>query len=96
MARSPNYPCQVMKRSRRYGITETKIQSHPLDIYREQLKQWDKEGLTSVVIHQLLKDKCPCDVQAIRRYRNKHFPKPVEPVMVRSTVPGKRYGSRFW
>ena len=60
-----------------------------LMLYKEQLEQWDKEGLTSVVIHQLLKDKCSCDVQAIRRYRNKHFPKPIEPVMVRSTVPGR-------
>lgn len=66
-----------------------KNQSHPLDLYREQIEQWDKEGLTSIVIHQLLRDKCSCDVQAIRRYRNKYFQKPVEPVMVRSTVPGR-------
>ena len=71
---------------------KNKNQSHPLDPYKEQLEQWHKEGLSSVVIHQLLKDKCSCDVQAIRRYRKKHFPKPIEPVMVRSTVPGKRYG----
>ena len=68
---------------------KTKTQIHPLNIHREQLEQWDKEGLTSVVIHQLLKDKCSCDAQAIRRYRNKYFPKLVEPVMVRSTVPGR-------
>jgi hypothetical protein len=68
---------------------KAKIQSHPLDVYKEQIEQWDKEGLTSTVIHQLLKDKCSCDVQAIRRYRSKHFPKPVKPVMVRFTTPGK-------
>jgi hypothetical protein len=68
---------------------KSRTQSHPLDIYKEQIENWDKEGLTSVVIYQLLKDKCPCDVQAVRRYRNRHFPKTVEPVMVRSTVPGK-------
>ncbi len=68
---------------------KSKTQSHPLDIHKELLEQWDKEGLSSVVIHQLLKDKCSCDVQAIRRYRNKHFPKPIEPIMVRSTVPGR-------
>jgi len=66
-----------------------KKQSHPLDIHKEQLAVWDKEGLTSVVIHQLLNDKCSCDVQAIRRYRNKHFPKQIKPVMVRYTVPGR-------
>ena len=69
--------------------SKTKCQSHPLDVFKEQLEQWNKEGLTSVVIHQLLKEKCSCDVQAIRRYRNKHFPKPIEPVMVRSTLPGR-------
>jgi transposase len=66
-----------------------KIKIHPLDTHREQLEQWDKEGLSSVVIYQLLKDRCSCDVQAIRRYLNRHFPKPVEPVMVRSTVSGQ-------
>jgi transposase len=62
---------------------------HPLDPYKEQFAQWNKQNFSSVVIHQLLQDKCPCDVQTIRRYRNKHFPKPIEPVMVRSTVAGR-------
>ncbi|MCE5318273.1 MAG: DDE-type integrase/transposase/recombinase, partial [Parachlamydia sp.] len=69
---------------------QTKSQlSHPLDPYREQIKQWVFDGRSSVVIHQLLRDKCPCDVQVIRRYRSKHFPKLIEPVMVRPTVPGR-------
>jgi transposase len=73
----------------KYWNQNSKTSSHPLDFYKEQLEQWDKEGLTSVVIHRLLKDKCACDVQSIRRYRNKHFPKLVKPVMVRSTIPGE-------
>jgi hypothetical protein len=68
---------------------ETPNQPHPLDLYREQLEQWDKKGLSSIVIQRLLKEKCSCDIQAIRRYRAKHFPKPIEPVMVRSTAPGR-------
>jgi len=63
--------------------------THPLDIYKEQFQEWNKAGLSSVVIHRLMADKCPCDIQVIRRYRKKHFPKVVEPVMVRSTVPGR-------
>jgi transposase len=63
--------------------------SHPLDAYKEQLATWHQEGLTSVVIQQLLKDRCACDIQVIRRYRHKHFPKAIEPIMVRSTVPGR-------
>jgi transposase len=63
--------------------------SHPLDAYKEQLATWHQEGLTSVVIQQLLKDRCASDIQVIRRYRHKHFPKAIEPIMVRSTVPGR-------
>ncbi len=62
---------------------------HPLDVFREELEQWRNEGCSAVVIHQLIKDKISCDVQVIRRYINKHFPKPIDPVMVRPTVPGK-------
>lgn len=64
-------------------------QTHALDSHKEQIEKWHKEGLSSVVIHQLLKEKCSCGVQAIRRYRNKHFPEAAESVMVRATVPGK-------
>ena len=64
--------------------------AHFLDPYYEQLKQWNKEGLSSVVIQRLLRDKnCTCSDQVIRRYRRKHFPKLTEPVMVRPTVPGR-------
>jgi transposase len=69
---------------------KTKTQKpHPLDLYCDDLKQWRQEGHSAVVIHQLLKDKCPCDTHAVRRYLNKHFPKSIEPVMVRPTIPGQ-------
>ena len=67
---------------------KAKDRSHPLDRYKGQLEAWNNEGLSSVVIHQLLKDKCTCDVQVIRRYRAKYFPAPIDPIMVRSTTPG--------
>lgn len=73
----------------KYWHTKTSNQSHPLDVFKEQIAQWIKEGCSSIVIHQLLQEKYPCDVQAIRRYRKKHFPKIPEPVMVRSTFPGR-------
>lgn len=63
--------------------------SHPLDPYRESIEQWHRQGYSSIVMQRLLKDKFPCDVQVIRRYRTKHFPKYIEPVMVRTTVPGR-------
>lgn len=62
---------------------------HPLDLHRDHLEQWKKEGYSAVVMHQLLKDKCSCDAQTIRRYLNKYFPSQVDPIMVRSTTPGQ-------
>ena len=62
---------------------------HPLDLYRNDLEQWKKEGYSAVVMHQVLKDQCSCDAQTIRRYLNKHFPDQVDPVMVRNTIPGQ-------
>jgi predicted XRE-type DNA-binding protein len=62
---------------------------NPLEPFHKQIEQWDAKNISSVVIKQLLHDKYRCDVQAIRRYRKKHFPKLIDPVMVRSTVPGQ-------
>lgn len=63
--------------------------SHPLDLHRDLIEQWKKEGCSAVVIHRLLEDKCPCDVQVVRRYLKKYFPKQADPVMVRHTVAGQ-------
>jgi len=68
---------------------KTKIQDHCLDTYYEDLKQWNDAGHSSVVMCELLKDRCPCGIQVIRRYLKKHFPRAVEPVMVRTTFPGR-------
>jgi hypothetical protein len=63
--------------------------AHFLDLYKKQIELWHGQGYSSVVIHRLLQDKCRCDIQALRRYRQKHFPSHIEPVMVRSTVAGQ-------
>jgi transposase len=62
---------------------------HPLDLHRDNLEQWRKEGYSATVIYQLLKEKCPCNPQMIRRYLNRKFPKIIEPIMVRPTIPGQ-------
>jgi len=71
--------------------SKAKIQFHPLDAHREQIRAWHEQDLSSVVIRRLLKEvcACTCDIQMVRRYRKKHFPKLKEPVMVRSTEPGR-------
>lgn len=75
--------------SKFWNSTSKTQKPHPLDLHRDHLEQWRKEGYSAVVIHQLLKDKSPCDAQAIRRYLNKHFPNLVDPVMVRHTIAGQ-------
>jgi hypothetical protein len=66
------------------------VPQHVLDPYKKQIEQWHNQGHSSIVIQKLLSDKkCFCDVQVIRRYRRKHFPKSIEPVMVRSTISGR-------
>lgn len=85
----PAVPMPSDEKLGKFWGKKTKTQSHPLDAHKGQIEQWHKEGLSSVVIQQLLKDKCSCDAQSIRRYRTKYFPKPIEPVMVRSTVAGR-------
>jgi transposase len=70
-------------------VDKKKSRTHPLDLYKKQIELWHGQGYSSVVIHRLLQDKCPCDIQALRRYRQKHFPSHIEPVMVRSTVAGR-------
>jgi transposase len=72
-----------------WNPTSKTQKSHPLDPHFDHLEQWRKLGYSAVVMHQLLKDQSPCDLQSIRRYLNKKFPKQVDPVMVRATVSGQ-------
>jgi transposase len=73
--------------SRLWKKQTTKALPHPLDAHKEQITKWIADGCSSIVIQQLLQGKF--DVQAIRRYRKKYFPKIPEPVMVRTTFPGQ-------
>ena len=85
----PSAAMPTDKEISKFWNVKLKTQDHPLDHHRADLERWQKEGISSVVMHQLLKDKCSCSPLRIRRYINKYFPKQVEPVMVRSTYPGK-------
>jgi len=75
--------------SKFWNLTSKIQKQHPLDLYRDHLEQWKKEGYSAVVMHQILKDQCSCDAQTIRRYLNKHFPDQADPIMVRNTTPGQ-------
>ena len=65
--------------------------SHILDPYREKIIEWSRANNTGIVIQRLLLEvfQCSVDIQVIRRYLQKHSPEPIEPIMVRETLPGK-------
>ena len=85
----PNLPMPSDEEINNAWNPKPKQKSHPLDPHKARVEQWHKEGKSCVVIQRLLKDVCSCSHQSIGRYCNKHFPKKIEPVMVRSTVPGR-------
>ena len=85
----PNLPMPSDDEIAKVRGPKAKEQTHLLTIYHEDLSRWKKEDHSAVVIQELLKDKCSCDIQVIRRYLKKNFPDPIDPVMVRSTEPGR-------
>lgn len=63
--------------------------SSKFETYHGLILEWVKTGYTAVVIHKLLSEKMTCSLVQLRRYLKKSFPKLVDPVMVRTTVPGE-------
>lgn len=70
-------------------IPTEKKHSHILDECHDQIKEWHEKGHSNVVIHALLKDRLDISLSTVRRYREKHFPGYIDPVMIRSIVPGE-------
>lgn len=66
----------------------TKPKVSVLDPYHQLIKEWHALGYTVPVIQRLLMEKVQCSISQIRRYI-RTFPKQVEPVMVRPTLPGE-------
>ncbi len=66
-------------------------QEHVLSPYKEKISQWHQDKLTAVAIQSLLEElyQVSVDVQVVRRYIGKHCPDPIEPIMVRTAIPGK-------
>jgi hypothetical protein len=73
----------------RQGAQGRKEAHHPLYAYLEEFRRWVKEKHSYVVMHQLIKDRCPCSEATMRRFVQKYFPTRRKLVMMRSTVPGR-------
>ena len=69
---------------------EVKKENHILDPHKEKIQKWHESDVTAVVIQRLIQElyTTTVDVQVVRRYILKNFPKPIKPVMVRNTIPG--------
>lgn len=69
--------------------SKSNTKDHILTSYHDDIVKWHNAEYSAVVIHKLIQDKCPCNIQVVRRYLKKYLPKPLKPIMVRSTHPGK-------
>lgn len=61
---------------------------HPLAAFREDLQRWVDAGHSYVVMHQLIKERCPCSEATLRRFVQKAFPKGRRVSLSRPTTPG--------
>ncbi|MBU0512270.1 MAG: IS21 family transposase, partial [Chloroflexi bacterium] len=63
--------------------------SHPLDIFRDQIKSWKKEETTRQVMLQMIRRTYPAVTEStLRRYIAKNFPEYRKPVMTRVHIRG--------
>jgi len=63
--------------------------AHPLEVFRPQIEQWVQAGYSYVVMHQLIKERCPCSEATLRRFVQKRFPVRPRVSVARPTVAGQ-------
>ena len=56
----------------------------PLEIWKNDIKDYMDRGYLFVVIHNLIKENHPCSEITIRRYIHKNFPSVIKAVMIRT------------
>jgi hypothetical protein len=64
---------------------------HPLVAFREDFQRWVDAGHSYVVMHQLIKDRCPCSGATLRRFVQKAFPQRRRVSLSRPTTPGGKW-----
>lgn len=74
-----------------YGIfsRSATLDSHPLDSWKDKIKEWLDEEYSYVVIHKLILPSYDCSEVTIRRYIKKYFPAYKKAVMTRETIAGE-------
>ena len=64
-------------------------EAHPLDPYRDRIKDWLDEKVSYLLIHEFLKQELDVSEATVRRYCKKHFPALPKLTYLRPTVAGK-------
>lgn len=67
------------------------VKSHPLEVFKDEIKEWLEKGMSFVVMHRLIMERRPCSEATLRRFVKRTYPKIPRPVMIRDHVPGE-YG----
>jgi len=54
-----------------YHTPDTKVHSHPLEVFRDEFKRYVEKEYTYVVMHELIKDRYDCSESTVRRFVQK-------------------------
>ncbi|KIC73709.1 putative transposase [Neochlamydia sp. EPS4] len=63
--------------------------SHGLDPLKPLIKDWLAKNHSFVVIHKLIQEHITCSESTVRRFIHQHFPKQIQPIMIRQHIPGE-------
>jgi transposase len=81
-------PSEVQIQEVRRREVPPEAAQHPLATFREDFQRWVDAGHSYVVMHQLIKDRCPCSEATLRRFVQKAFPQRRRVSLSRKTTPG--------
>lgn len=81
-----NEALQIVFSEKREEKSDSKSALQP---FFDQIKDWHLQGRSPTVICQLLKDRCATSPRSLQRFIKNHFPKAVDPIMLRENIPGE-------
>lgn len=64
-------------------------EEHPLDRYKDRIKQWLEEKTSYLLIHEFISEEIEVSEATVRRYCKKHFPGLPKICYLRPTIPGE-------
>ncbi|WP_460058354.1 hypothetical protein, partial [Spirochaeta dissipatitropha] len=71
------------------GNQESPDALHPLDPFKDRIKQWLEDKESYVIIHQHIREEISVSEATVRRYCKRHFPDAPRASWLRPTIPGE-------